>query len=72
MTPAAPTSAPATIQPAFTGAERLPLVGFLAAYCSPTREAYVLDLRGVLCPEQVAAAAFTQTSGLTAVQVAGV
>jgi hypothetical protein len=30
MTPAAPSTAPATIQPAFTDAERLALAGFLA------------------------------------------
>ena len=43
MTPAAPSAVPATIQPAFTGTERPPLVGFLAGYCSLTREAYALD-----------------------------
>ena len=35
----------ATIQPAFTGAERLALAGFLAGYRGLTREAYTLDLR---------------------------
>jgi integrase/recombinase XerD len=42
MTTAAPSTALATIQPAFTDAERL---GFLAGYRSLTREAYALDLR---------------------------
>jgi integrase len=35
----------ATIQPAFTDAERLALAGFLAGYRGLTREAYTLDLR---------------------------
>ena len=35
----------ATIQPAFTDAERLALAGFLAGYRGLTREAYALDLR---------------------------
>ena len=35
----------ATIQPAFTGPERLALAGFLAGYRGLTREAYTLDLR---------------------------
>jgi integrase/recombinase XerD len=35
----------ATIQPAFTDAERLALGGFLAGYRGLTREAYALDLR---------------------------
>ena len=45
MTTAAPSTALATIQPAFTDAERLALAGFLAAYRGLTREAYALDLR---------------------------
>ncbi len=45
MTTAAPSTAPATIQPAFTDAERLALAGFLAGYRGLTREAYTLDLR---------------------------
>jgi integrase/recombinase XerD len=43
------TTAPSTvlvmIQPAFTGAERLALAGYLAGYRGLTREAYALDLR---------------------------
>ena len=35
----------ATIQPAFTDAERLALARYLAGYRSLTREAYALDLR---------------------------
>jgi site-specific recombinase XerD len=35
----------ATIQPAFTDAERIALAGFLAGYRGLTREAYALDLR---------------------------
>jgi hypothetical protein len=45
MTTAAPSTALATIQPAFTDAERLALAGFLAGYRGLTREAYGLDLR---------------------------
>ncbi len=45
MTTAAPFTALATIQPAFTDPERLALAGFLAGYRSLTREAYALDLR---------------------------
>jgi len=45
MTTAAPSTALATIQPAFTDAERLALAGFLAEYRGLTREAYALDLR---------------------------
>jgi hypothetical protein len=45
MTTAAPTAALATIQPAFTDAERIALAGFLAGYRGLTREAYALDLR---------------------------
>ena len=45
MTTAAPSTALATIQPAFTDAERLALAGFLAGYRGLTREAYTLDLR---------------------------
>ena len=40
-----PSTALATIQPAFTDAERLALAGFLAGYRGLTREAYALDLR---------------------------
>ena len=45
MTTAAPSTVVATIQPAFTDAERLALAGFLAGYRGLTREAYALDLR---------------------------
>jgi len=45
MTAAAPSTALATIQPAFTYPERLALAGFLAGYRGLTREAYTLDLR---------------------------
>jgi integrase/recombinase XerD len=45
MTTAAPSTALATIQPAFTDAEQLALAGYLAGYCGLTREAYSLDLR---------------------------
>jgi integrase len=45
MTTAAPSTALATIQPAFTDSERLALAGFLAGYRGLTREAYALDLR---------------------------
>ena len=45
MTTAAPSTALATIHPAFTDPERLALAGFLAGYRGPTREAYALDLR---------------------------
>ena len=45
MTTAAPSTALATIQPAFTDAERLALAGFLAGYRGLTRDAYILDLR---------------------------
>src|SRR5262249_51141479 len=45
MTTAAPFTALATIQPAFTDPERLALAGFLAGYRRLTREAYALDLR---------------------------
>jgi integrase/recombinase XerD len=45
MTTAAPSTALATIQPAFTDTERLALAGFLAGYRGLTREAYALDLR---------------------------
>ena len=45
MTTAAPSTALATIQSAFTDAERLALAGFLAGYRGLTREAYALDLR---------------------------
>ena len=43
---AMPTStALATVQPAFTDAERFALAGYLAGYRGLTREAYTLDLR---------------------------
>jgi integrase/recombinase XerD len=45
MTTAAPSTALVTIQPAYTGPERLALAGFLAGYRGLTREAYALDLR---------------------------
>src|SRR6185295_13227645 len=45
MTTAIPSTALATIQPAFTDPERLALVGYLAGYRGLTREAYTLDLR---------------------------
>jgi hypothetical protein len=45
MTTAAPSTALATIQPAFTDPERLALAGFPAGYRGLTREAYALDLR---------------------------
>src|SRR5438552_17222558 len=45
MTTAAPSTALATIQPAFTDTERIALAGFLAGYRGLTREAYALDLR---------------------------
>ena len=43
MTTAAPSTALATIQPAFTDAEQIALTGFLAGYRGLTREAYALD-----------------------------
>ena len=45
MTTAAPSTALATIQPAFTDAERLALAGFLAGYRGRARDACALDLR---------------------------
>jgi hypothetical protein len=45
MSTAAPSTALATIQPAFTNPERLALAGYLAGYRGLTREAYALDLR---------------------------
>jgi hypothetical protein len=45
MTATIPSTALATIQPAFTDAERLALAGFLAGYRGLTREAYTLNLR---------------------------
>ena len=45
MTTATPSTALATIQPAFTDPERLALAGYLAGYRGLTREAYALDLR---------------------------
>jgi hypothetical protein len=45
MTTTAPSTALATIQPAFTDSERLALAGFLAGYRRLIRDAYALDLR---------------------------
>ena len=45
MTTTAPSTALVIIQPAFTGAGRLALAGFLAGYRGLTRDAYTLDLR---------------------------
>ena len=45
MTTAAPSTALATIQPAFTDAERIALAGLLAGYRGLPRDAYALDLR---------------------------
>jgi len=45
MTTTAPSTALVMIQPAFTGAERLALAGFLDGYRGLTREAYALDQR---------------------------
>jgi integrase/recombinase XerD len=45
MSAAAPSTALATIQPAFTDPERLALAGFLAGYRGLTREAYAVYLR---------------------------
>jgi len=45
MSTAAPSTALATIQPAFTDPERLALAGYLAGYRGLTREAYAMDLR---------------------------
>jgi hypothetical protein len=45
MTTATPSTALATIQPAFTDPERLALAGYLAGYRGLTRDAYTLDLR---------------------------
>jgi integrase/recombinase XerD len=45
MTATTSSAALATVQAAFTDAERLALAGFLAGYCGLTREAYTLDLR---------------------------
>ncbi|MCW2935285.1 MAG: integrase [Actinomycetia bacterium] len=45
MTTTTPSTALATVQPAFSDAERLALAGFLAGYRGLTREAYTLDLR---------------------------
>ena len=46
MTTAAPSTALATIQPAFTDPERLALAGFLAGYRGLTREAYTRGTPG--------------------------
>jgi hypothetical protein len=45
MTTTTQSTALATIQPAFTDAERPALAGFLAGYRGLTRDAYALDLR---------------------------
>jgi hypothetical protein len=45
MTTATPSAELATIQPAFTHAERIALAGFPAGYRGLTREADALDLR---------------------------
>ena len=45
MTTTASSTTLATIQPAFSDAERLALAGFPAGYRGLTREAYTLDLR---------------------------
>jgi len=45
MTTASPSTALATIHPAFTDPERLAHAGFLAGHRGLTREAYALDLR---------------------------
>jgi len=45
MTATTHSTALATIQPAFTDAERLALAGFLAGYRGLTHDAYTLDLR---------------------------
>jgi integrase len=45
VTTAAPSTALATIQPAFTDPERLALAGYLAGYRGLTRDACALDLR---------------------------
>jgi integrase/recombinase XerD len=50
MSTAAPSTALATIQPAFTDPERLALAGYLAGYRGLTREVYVLDLRQFTSP----------------------
>ena len=50
MTTAAPSTVLATIQPAFTDAERVALAGFLAGYRGLTREAYALVVTIPLAP----------------------
>src|SRR5439155_5189147 len=45
MITASPSTALATIQPAFTDPEPLALAGYLAGYRGLTRDAYTLDLR---------------------------
>ena len=66
MTTAAPSTALATIQPAFTDAERVALAGFLAGYRGLTREAYALDLR------QFASWCWTRSLALFAVRRADI
>jgi len=69
MTTAAPSTALATIQPAFTDPERLALAGYLAGYRGLTRKAYALDLRQftsgaapALCPCSPSAAPTSKAS----------
>ena len=57
MTTTAPSTALVMIQPAFTDAERLALVGFLAGYRGPTREAYAGRNRLIQANSQVTAPA---------------
>jgi hypothetical protein len=45
MTSTTSSTALATVQPVFSGAELFALAGFLAGYRGLTREAYTLDLR---------------------------
>ena len=66
MTTAAPSTALATIQPAFTDPERLALAGYLAGYRGLTRDAYDLDLR------QFATWCRARRMGLFAVRRAGI
>ena len=76
MTTAAPSTALATIQPAFADPERLALAGFLAGYRGLTREAYALDLRQPKLPAAPAAratrAALDHSPGIEANRLTGV
>ena len=65
MTTATPSTALATIQPAFTDAERLALAGFLAGYRGLTREAYALDLRSSLPGAEPAHWAYSRSAAPT-------